>query len=95
MRAFKKNNQAEFVPSPNEDKANPYSHYLKKDRTRNRRSVCIRQEIHEEIAELVRFFGGNGATIGGYIDRVLQEHLTTHRDEIANRYKALYQSKIR
>ena len=45
-------------------------------------AVYLSREMHGKLSRIVRTLGGNGSTIGGYIENVLEEHLQTYGDDI-------------
>ena len=47
-----------------------------------RQGAHLSREMHGKLSRIVRTLGGNGSTIGGYIENVLEEHLQTYGDDI-------------
>ncbi|MCD8318763.1 MAG: DUF3408 domain-containing protein [Paraprevotella sp.] len=57
--------------------------YLAPRNGAHRQCVYLSRETHGRLSRIVRTLGGNGSTIGGYIENVLEEHLRTYGDDIA------------
>ena len=51
------------------------------------KSVYIRKEHHERIAQIISVIGGNEVSLSGYIDNVLAHHLESYREEITRSFK--------
>lgn len=66
-----------------------FSSYLSRNEIKTRQCIYISREIQQKIAKIVNILSNGDATIGGYIDNVLAEHLRNHKDEI----NALYHEK--
>ena len=66
-----------------------FSSYLSRNEIKTRQCIYISREIQQKIARIVNILSNGDATIGGYIDNVLAEHLRNHKDEI----NALYHEK--
>lgn len=67
----------------------PFSSYLSRNEIKTRQCIYISREVQQKIARIVNILSNGDATIGGYIDNVLAEHLRNHKDEI----NALYHEK--
>ncbi|MDD4992811.1 MAG: DUF3408 domain-containing protein [Paludibacter sp.] len=76
-----------FEKEPNYYK--PFSNYLTRNEIKTRQCVYISREVQQKIAKIVNRLSNGDATIGGYIDNVLSEHLRNHKHEI----NALYREK--
>lgn len=64
--------------------------FLAPKEIQTRQCVYISREVHQKIAQMVHLLSNGRTTIGGYIDNVLLEHLSEHRDEI----NALYHKQV-
>lgn len=51
------------------------------------KAVYISHENHEAVKRIVGMAGENGATISGYIDRIVTEHLERHDVELEGLYR--------
>lgn len=56
--------------------------YLASNEIKIRQCVYISRDVQQKIAKIVGVLSNGEATIGGYIDKVLLDHLNEHRDEI-------------
>lgn len=65
--------------------------YLVSNEIKTRQCVYISRDIQQKIAKIVNVLSNGEASIGGYIDKVLSEHLNEHKDEL----NALYQTEIK
>lgn len=63
--------------------------FLASNEIKTRQCVYISREIQQKVATIVNVLSNGEATIGGYIDKVLAEHLREHKDEI----NALYHQR--
>jgi hypothetical protein len=70
----------------NQGNADYGSQFLVRNEFKTRQCVYISQRIHATISEIVRVISDRDVTMGGYIDRILLEHLETHRDGITELY---------
>ena len=63
--------------------------FVQRNEIKRRQCVYISHEVHSVIASLVRVLveEGGEVTVGGYIDKVLCEHLQNYKDDI----NAIYQ----
>ena len=52
------------------------------EKAAHRQCIYLSREMHGKLSRIVRTLGGNGSTIGGYIENVLEEHLQTYGDDI-------------
>lgn len=64
------------------EKAVGFLRYLKPRQGAHRQCIYLSREMHGKLSRIVRTLGGNGSTIGGYIENVLEEHLRTYGDDI-------------
>lgn len=60
--------------------------YLVPNEIKTRQCVYISRDIQQKIAKIVNVLSNGEASIGGYIDNVLSEHLKEHRAEINELY---------
>lgn len=65
--------------------------YLVSNEIKTRQCVYISRDIQQKIAKIVNVLSNGEASIGGYIDNVLSEHLNEHKDEL----NTLYQKEIK
>lgn len=63
------------------------STFLQKKGLKTRQCVYISLDVHSKIQKIVRSFGNQEITVGGYIDTVLLEHLETNKEEINELYR--------
>jgi hypothetical protein len=63
------------------------STFLQKRSLKTRQCVYISLDVHTKIQKIVRSFGNQEITVGGYIDTVLLEHLETNKEEINELYR--------
>jgi hypothetical protein len=63
--------------------------FVVRNEIKHRQCVYISHEVHSLISSLVRMLvdGGGEITVGGYIDKVLYEHLQAYKDEINDLYR--------
>lgn len=61
------------------------SHFAPKE-IKIRQCVYISREVQQKIAQIVHILSNSETTIGSYIDSVLLEHLSEHKDEINTLY---------
>jgi hypothetical protein len=63
--------------------------FVVRNEIKHRQCVYISHEVHSLISSLVRMLvdGGGEITVGGYIDKVLYEHLQAYKDEINELYR--------
>lgn len=66
----------------NLEKAAEFLRYLTPRQGAHRQCIYLSREMHGKLSRIVRTLGGNGSTIGGYIENVLEEHLRTYGDDI-------------
>jgi hypothetical protein len=64
------------------EKAAEFLRYLTPRQGAHRQCIYLSREMHGKLSRIVRTLGGNGSTIGGYIENVLEEHLQTYGDDI-------------
>lgn len=64
------------------EKAADFLRYLKPRQGTHRQCIYLSREMHGKLSRIVRTLGGNGSTIGGYIENVLEEHLRIYGDDI-------------
>lgn len=64
------------------EKAAVFLRYLTPRQGAHRQCIYLSREMHGKLSRIVRTLGGNGSTIGGYIENVLEEHLQTYGDDI-------------
>ena len=64
------------------EKATEFLRYLTPRQGAHRQCIYLSREMHGKLSRIVRTLGGNGSTIGGYIENVLEEHLQTYGDDI-------------
>ena len=64
------------------EKAAEFLRYLTPRQGAHRQCIYLSREMHGNLSRIVRTLGGNGSTIGGYIENVLEEHLRTYGDDI-------------
>lgn len=67
-------------------------HFLKEPnaKARSGKLVYVRKEYHERISRIIQVIGENDASLYGFIDNVLTEHFTIHKDEITELYQKFY-----
>lgn len=95
MKLFKKNKNKEAGSPVKEAGKPPYSDFLEKKEIKSRQCVYISRDVHERVADVVRTLTGNKVSIGGYIDKVLADHLERYADEIRTRYEETLISRFR
>ena len=61
--------------------------FLKRNELKTRQCVYISGQIHAVISRLVHVIADKDITVGGYIDKVLAEHLERHKEEINELYR--------
>jgi hypothetical protein len=63
--------------------------FVTRNEIKHRQCVYISHEVHSLISSLVRMLVDDGGeiTVGGYIDKVLYEHLQAYKDEINELYR--------
>lgn len=71
-----------IVDESRTEKAADFLRYLAPRNGTHRQCVYLSRETHGRLSRIVRTLGGNGSTIGGYIENVLEEHLRTYGDDI-------------
>ena len=71
-----------IVEDTRTEKATEFLRYLKPRQGAHRQCIYLSREMHGKLSRIVRTLGGNGSTIGGYIENVLEEHLQTYREDI-------------
>lgn len=59
-------------------------------KARSGKLVYVRKEYHERISRIIQVIGENDASLYGFIDNVLTEHFTIHKDEITELYQKFY-----
>ncbi len=63
--------------------------YFKRNDFKKRGCVYISEKNHELFSTIAGAMRDKNITVGGYIDRILSEHIEEHKDEI----KEIYQKK--
>ena len=71
-----------IVDDTRAEKAADFLRYLTPRQGAHRQCIYLSREMHGKLSRIVRTLGGNGSTIGGYIENVLEEHLRTYGDDI-------------
>jgi len=63
--------------------------FVSRNEIKHRQCVYISHEVHSLVSGLVRALVDEGSeiTVGGYIDKVLYEHLQAYKDEINELYR--------
>ena len=63
--------------------------FIRRNEIKRRQCVYISYEVHSLFSSLVRMLAESGAevTVGGYIDKVLYEHLQCYKEEINEMYR--------
>ena len=63
--------------------------FVKRNEIKHRQCVYVSYEAHSLISSLVRMLveGGDEVTVGGYIDRIITEHLQAYKDDINELYR--------
>ena len=61
--------------------------FLQRNEIKTRQCVYISREVHTKISKIVNVITDKEVTVGGYIDKVLAQHLELHKDEINELYK--------
>jgi hypothetical protein len=63
--------------------------FVVRNEIKHRQCVYVSHEVHSLISSLVRMLieDGGKITVGGYIDKVLYEHLQAYKDEINELYR--------
>ena len=63
--------------------------FVRRNEIKQRQCVYISHEVHSLFSSLVRMLAESGAevTVGGYIDKVLYEHLQCYKEEINEMYR--------
>ena len=68
--------------SHKEDLATFRETYLQPARISHRKAVYVSDETQQRLDFVVRRIGLRGASISGYVERVLREHLDGYKDSI-------------
>ena len=68
--------------SHKEDLAEFRETYLQPERISHRKAVYVSDETQQRLDFVVRRIGLRGASISGYVERVLREHLDGYKDSI-------------
>lgn len=58
------------------------------------KAVYVSQETYEAVKRIVGMLGGHKATISGYIDRILAEHLDKYGEELEKACERKYRESI-
>lgn len=58
------------------------------------KAVYISRENHDAVKRIVGMLGNHKATISGYIDRILAEHLERHRNELEKARERKYKEVV-
>jgi hypothetical protein len=63
--------------------------FVSRNGIKHRQCVYISHEVHSLVSSLVRTLVEEGGeiTVGGYIDKVLHEHLQAYKDDINDLYR--------
>lgn len=56
--------------------------YLQPQRISHRKAVYVSEETLKNLDLVVRRIGERGATISGYVERVLREHLEQYKEDV-------------
>ena len=84
-------NRSELKESPKRKRGLPLykEAFVKRNEIKHRQCVYISYEVHSLFSSLVRMLAESGAevTVGGYIDKVLYEHLQCYKEEINEMYR--------
>ena len=56
--------------------------YLQPLRVSHRKAVYVSEETQRRLDYVVRKIGEQGASISGYVEQVLQEHLDHYKDDV-------------
>ena len=56
--------------------------YLQPLRVSHRKAVYVSEEIQRKLGYVVRKIGEQGASISGYVEQVLHEHLDRYKDDV-------------
>ena len=63
--------------------------FVKRNEIKRRQCVYVSYEAHTLISRLVRVLveSGGEVTVGGYIDKIIHEHLQSYKDDINELYR--------
>ena len=63
--------------------------FVKRNEIKHRQCVYVSYEAHSLISRLVRVLveSGGEVTVGGYIDKIIHEHLQSYKDDINELYR--------
>ncbi len=71
--------------------------FVSRNEIKHRQCVYISHEVHSLVSSLVRALVEQGGeiTVGGYIDKVLYEHLQAYKDDINELYRNSRQELVK
>ena len=56
--------------------------YLQPFRNSHRKAVYVSEEIQRKLDFVVRRIGEHGASVSGYVEQVLREHLDQYKEDV-------------
>lgn len=56
--------------------------YLQPLRVSHRKAVYVSEETQKQLGYVVRKIGEQGASVSGYVEQVLREHLDHYKDDV-------------
>ncbi len=68
--------------------------YLSKVDVPTRQLIYVSEELHEALTKIVQGVGGKRATLGSYVDNILRNHLSEHKELLNSVHKTRYSVPI-
>lgn len=69
--------------------------YLCKTEVPGRQFIYVSEELHESLLDIVKVIGGKRATLGGYVENLLRDHLSEHKEMLNSVHKSKYKSPVK
>lgn len=68
--------------------------YLSKVDVPTRQLIYVSEELHESLTKIVQGIGGKRATLSSYVENILRNHLSEHKELLNSVHKTQYSVPI-